>query len=287
MAIQSLPNILIIKADQLCCHALDFMGNQIIKIPFLNQLSRESLIFENAFCVCPLCVSSRSSFFTGQYVHRSGSIDNSQSSHIQREQWNFAAVVKSLGYALGFIGKNHTFENRYLTDLFDVCQEYTEWGKVSGDINEADLAVMRFRKTEKRKEFQSVENIGFMEGLIEDPEPFSEEHCITHRIVEDAVNLLKENSRKPFLLYCSFPDPHFPNVVCEPYYSMYPPESIPDFPARDIERTDHPFKHYVQSQASGYDKYTIEQRKRILATYYGQITFFNKSVGTLLTEPYR
>ena len=82
-------------------------------------------------------------------------------------------------------------------------------------------------------------------------------------------------------LHCSFPEPHFPNTVCEPYYSMYSPDRV-ELEATDIDWSGHPFAHYVQSQSSGYDSYSEQQRREILAIYLAQITFVDKAIGALL-----
>ncbi len=38
------------------------------------------------------------------------------------------------------------------------------------------------------------------------------------------------------------------------------------------------------SQSSGFDTYTAEERKRILATYLGQVSFIDKAIGALLDD---
>lgn len=44
----------------------------------------------------------------------------------------------------------------------------------------------------------------------------------------------------------------------------------------------HPFKHFVQSRACEFDRYTTAERQRILATYYGQCAFIDDAVGRVL-----
>jgi len=88
-----------------------------------------------------------------------------------------------------------------------------------------------------------------MEGLIEGAMPFEIEDCPRSRIAEDGVAFVKakveENS--PFFLHYSFPDPHWPNVVFEPYYSMYDPSEI-ELPAWEHEWEGKPFAHWTQSK---------------------------------------
>ena len=76
----------------------------------------------------------------------------------------------------------------------------------------------------------------------------------------------------------------WPNIVCEPYFSMYKKEldKISLAGMDEIDWDTHPFAHYVQSQCAGFDTMSKEDRRKILAVMYGQISFIDKSVGRLV-----
>ena len=116
---QKLKNIVIIKTDQHRFDCLGYMGHSLVKTPNLDKLAEESFIFENSFCVSPLCVPSRVSFFTGQYPHRNGAISNAMDCHISSEQFSFIPLLKNAGYALGLAGKNHAFQDELFDEYFD------------------------------------------------------------------------------------------------------------------------------------------------------------------------
>ena len=44
---------------------------------------------------------------------------------------------------------------------------------------------------------------------------------MTARIADEAIAFVEKNKKKSFFLHMSFPTPHWPNVICEPYFSMY------------------------------------------------------------------
>lgn len=273
-------NIVIIKTDQQRHDTLGCMGHPLVCTPNLDGLAAKGAVFENAFCCSPLCVPSRVGFFTGQYPHRTGSTGNGKEHHIQGGDWSFLNELKDKGYALGLVGKNHAFHDAYLAEHFSFREEYSHWGKTHGEIREEDREVTSWLSMAGGPGKRMPDG-KLMEGLIETPLPFAENNCPTWRISEDAIRFVNDNGNRPFFLHCSFPDPHFPNTVCEPYYSMYSPDKV-QLEATDIDWTDHPFAHYVQSQSSGYDSYTDEERRKILAIYLGQVTFIDKAIGELL-----
>jgi arylsulfatase A-like enzyme len=175
-----------------------------------------------------------------------------------------------------------------MEEYFDYREEYTHFGKIHGTIIESDKAVYKYRHTDDRAGFQAKtpdQGTVLGEGLIEGPMPFEKEECMTYRIAEDGIAFLKKyaDGDKPFMLHFSFPDPHWPNVAPEPYYSMYDTkDAIID--CLDIDWSTHPIAHYVQSISAGFDKYTLDERKRITATMYGQMTFIDDAMGMFLDE---
>ena len=62
-------NVLFIIADDLNCD-LGIYGNKIVKTPNIDQLSQNSVVFNNAQCQYPLCGPSRASFMTGMYTNQ-------------------------------------------------------------------------------------------------------------------------------------------------------------------------------------------------------------------------
>ncbi len=282
------PNLLIIKADELRHDSLGCAGHPVLRTPHLDRLAAGGTRFENAFTVSTLCVPSRVSFFTGQYVHTHCGWGNGPQHHIGLSQAALPQWLKEAGYTTALVGKNHAFQDAYCDRWFDVREEYTHWGKTHGEIRSSDRDVIDYRQHDTRPEFANFGPAGgralLGEGLIDRPEPFPPEQCFTARIAEDAVGFLDRRAEgdRPFFLHLSFPDPHWPNTVCEPYFSMYPPESLPPLEAWPMNWEGHPFKHFVQSQACGNDRYTEAERRRILATYYGQVTFIDTAVGRVL-----
>ena len=279
------PNIVVIMTDDQRWDSLGCYGNKVVKTPNIDELAKEGTRFENAFTVTVLCCPSRTSFFTGQYASRNKCYNNSKNSQIGVGQVSFIEPLKKAGYQIGLAGKNHTFQRDYAKKWLDSFAEYSPWGKgeeeEAGSLNPSDKAVRDFLTTSGPK--SSLGN-KLLEGLIDFPEPFPEAQTITARIADDAIAFADQNKDKPFFLHMAFPAPHWPNIVCEPYFSMYKKQldQISLAGMDEINWDNHPFAHYVQSQCAGFDTMSKEDRRKLLAVIYGQISFIDKSVGRLV-----
>ena len=70
------PNLLIIMSDE---HAPMYSGpyrHPLVQTPNMDRLAEDGVTFANAYCNSPLCMPSRMSFMTGQYIHKIGAWDN-------------------------------------------------------------------------------------------------------------------------------------------------------------------------------------------------------------------
>ena len=279
------PNIVVIMTDDQRWDSLGCYGDKVVKTPNIDALAKEGTRFENAFTCAVLCCPSRTSFFTGKYASRNECYNNAKKSEIGDAKFSFVQPLKNAGYAVGLAGKNHAFQPDYAKKWLDSFAEYSPWGKgeeeAAGSLNPSDKAERDFLTTSGPK---SSLGHKLLEGLIDFPEPFPEAQTITARIADDAIAFVDQNKNKPFFLYMAFPAPHWPNIVCEPYFSMYKNQldKISLAGMDEIDWDTHPFAHYVQSQCAGFDTMSKEDRRKILAVMYGQITFIDKSVGRLV-----
>ncbi len=66
------PNIVLILADDLGGHDLGCYGSQFHRTPAIDELSRKSMRFTNAYSASPLCSPTRSSILTGLAPARTG-----------------------------------------------------------------------------------------------------------------------------------------------------------------------------------------------------------------------
>src|SRR5688572_6368977 len=62
------PNIVFIVADDQSFHSAGFMGDPVVKTPRLDQLAREGVVFTRAAVTTSICMVSRATFLTGQWL---------------------------------------------------------------------------------------------------------------------------------------------------------------------------------------------------------------------------
>ncbi|WP_142785495.1 sulfatase family protein [Changchengzhania lutea] len=99
------PNIIFLLTDDQRWDALGINGNRYIKTPNIDSLANSGFNFKNAYVTTSICMVSRASILTGQYMSRHGI--NGFHTSLENEALNntYPALLKSAGYTIGFIGK--------------------------------------------------------------------------------------------------------------------------------------------------------------------------------------
>lgn len=130
--------------------------------------------------------------------------------------------------------------------------------------------------------------------------PIPEELHYNTWISERTNALLEEYAAadEPFLLWSSFFDPHPPYLVPEPWDSMYDPDelTVPELvPGEHDENPPHfgltqqgdpDFSAWQESghPVHGFQSHLLpaDERKRLVATYYGMVSLLDKHIGIVL-----
>ena len=124
------PNIIFFMADDLGWTDLACYGSKFYETPNIDQLSKEGMIFTNAYAACPVSSPTRASFQTGKYPARIGMTDWVKGRYdtpkgkkemqaicpvlppaniynLPLEEKTIAEVLKDNGYKTAHIGKWH------------------------------------------------------------------------------------------------------------------------------------------------------------------------------------
>ena len=113
-----------------------------------------------------------------------------------------------------------------------------------------------------------------------EPTPFPLAAQFPHRIVSDAIEAVdKRDPDRPFFCWLSFPEPHNPYQVPEPYFSMFPPESVPDRAcgpeAAELKGGDYLWmRRLIESKRPGYD----DLWRRYRASYCGMLRLLDDQI---------
>lgn len=205
------PNIVLVMTDQ---HRAGFTAGEgfgLDTMPFLDSLAGRGRRFRNAYTTFPACVPARTSLMTGRFPSTHRVRQNAATEEVVRGA-DMLDVLRRAGYSLHFVGKPHVY--RGPRDYDSYAGPYMhEQGPMRDGADEAFSAWLR-----------SIDH-----GPATGPTPFPVELQFPHRIVSDAVDVLRERERdRPYFLWVSFPEPHNPYQVPEPYFSLFPEDAVPD-----------------------------------------------------------
>ena len=277
------PNFLIIMSDE---HAPMFSGtygHPLVRTPNMDRLAEQGATFDAAYCNAPLCVPSRLSFMTGQFVSHCKGWDNAKPLPSDAMTWPY--ILRSSGYDVALSGKMHLIG----PDNLHGFSQQLAYDPHGGSHRDAE----------------SASRLGLSSGgmhpiyLWQDGVPTAQEpwqsvpdaRAGTGPMIEadDAIEMaalkyLKNPARKEqtFALCVGFVAPHFPFVVPEPYFSMYYPDNtdMPNNPPGHLD--DLPAAAQRLRQAFGFYGYNEDQILKARAAYYGLITYLDDKIGRLL-----
>uniref|UniRef100_W5NJB0 Arylsulfatase A n=1 Tax=Lepisosteus oculatus TaxID=7918 RepID=W5NJB0_LEPOC len=107
----SLPNIILLFADDLGFGDLGCYGHPSSKTPNLDKLAAHGLRFTDFYSTSPVCSPSRASLLTGRYQTRSGIYPGvfypGSKGGLPLNETTIAEVLKPLGYTTAIVGKWH------------------------------------------------------------------------------------------------------------------------------------------------------------------------------------
>ena len=314
-------NILLITSDQ---QHFSMLGkvNKILKTPNLDKLADEGMSFDRAYCPNPTCSPSRSSLLTGMYPSEHGCW--SLGTKLNEDIPTLSGYLADNDYETALIGKAHfqptkgteqfpsletpefmwdiDFWRNYDKEFYGfkhiellrnhtaehwVGQHYVAWLEDNGCKNWRKY-FFRPRGKMFNKEM----------GCWKIPEKFH----YNNFIAEKTNSLLEEYKKedKPFFIWASFPDPHYPQLVPAPYDKMYKAEDmeIPDF-CIDEHKNNPPYfsevfkkkPNLVEYKESGQGVHGLhrhifnkKRQQQKLAYAYGMVTFMDKYIGMILDK---
>ena len=105
----TLPNLILIIADDLSWNDLGAYGHPHVRTPHLDRMAREGMRFDQAFLTTSSCSPSRSSIITGMYPHNT----DAEQLHwpLPADRVTFVEKLKEAGYWTAQAGKWHLGED--------------------------------------------------------------------------------------------------------------------------------------------------------------------------------
>ena len=323
------PNILLITSDQQHFSTLG-ATNPKIHTPNLDRLCHEGTRFDRAYCPNPTCSPTRASLITGLYpsMHGCWSIgtkldermptlgDRLQEAgyathligklHVQplkstedQPSWEAQPTLRDLDYWRHFWGPWYGFERaevaRMHTNESHAGQHYAIWMEEKGLTNWADY----FRPWPDKEYPDHPQMKLAREAPVtwDIPEHYHYNYWIAERTIANVEQAHSEG--RPFFTWASYFDPHFPQMVPEPWASMYDPAEMEPGELTDDELAHMPKPHQLTQDPNadfsawqeahanhGYHYHPHGQDRawlqRMMAVYYGMVSFMDHTIGQIL-----
>ncbi len=204
------PNIVFILIDDLRWDALGCTGHPFAKTPNIDRLAKEGARCKNFFVSIPLCSPSRGSFLTGQYAHKHGVTNNGDHSAFSHQLVTFPRLLHDAGYETAYVGKWHMGRDDSPRPGFD------RWISFKGQGTYEDPVI--------NVDGRASEVTGYMTDILN----------------EHAVTFVKQEHRKPFLLYLAHKAVHGPFTPAERHRGLYVNNTLKPAPSIDDSRAGKP-----------------------------------------------
>lgn len=185
-----IPNVLIILADDLGYGDIGVYGATRIKTPKIDALARSGLFATQAYASANVCSPSRAGLMTGRYAIRSGLawkvIEAKDERGLPAGEESIADVAHRAQLRTMYIGKWH------LGNLRDFSPLKHGFDAFFGVPHSNDMP-----------DFALYDNDREIESPVD-------QHTLTRRYTEKAVEFIRSAGSHPFLLFLSHTSPHIP-----------------------------------------------------------------------------
>ena len=249
-------NVVLLIIDDARWDSLGAAGNRTVRTPRLDQLAKDGVRFEQARVTTPICMVSRATLLTGQYMSRHGITEFGRPLAPDAFRNTFPGVLRRAGFWTGYVGKYGVGQPR--PGDFDFLRAYEGRHWMAGATGE------RVHVTEKN--------------------------------ARDAVEFLQTRPKeKAFLLTVGFFAPHAEDDAPEQYLpqdwsaSAYAGVEIPP-PLRGEPKYLAALPPFLSQEANeGRIRYhwrfdTPERYQTYMARYYRLITEVDSAVGRIVDE---
>lgn len=262
-------NLLVILSDEHQARAMGCAGHPTAQTPHLDALAARGTRFTNAYTPSPICVPARAAFATGLPVHQTRLWDNAMP---------YTGAIRGWGHALQdrniqceSIGKLH----------YRAPEDPTGFDKMHMPMMVAGGVGMVWASVRD----EATRKIGQGRMLGDYIGPGNSSYTDYDASVTQATcDWLANAKNGPWCLYVGLVAPHFPLVVPQEFYDMYPADTLP---APKLHPNDGYVRHpwiekqnaFMDSEAKFHD---ADERLAAIASYFGLCSWLDHNVGRIL-----
>lgn len=247
-------NILLIISDDHAQWALPCYGHEVVAAPNLDRLATRGAVFDNAFCVTPVCSPARASLFTGLLPSQHGVHDflGSAPRYDQRD-WlagnlTLTQHLSAAGYDTGFVGKWHVGRDAMPQPGF------RSWFALNGEYpihHQGDNGFSR-------------------DGIAE-----RHDGCLTQVITDAGLDFLRHrDTTRPFFLTVGYYATHSP-------WRDQPERLVARYRGAPLLRVGAVTRGLVNPELPNA---TESAQREALAQYYAAVSHIDEGAGALVAE---
>jgi len=224
------PNFVVIFCDDLGYGDLGCFGHPSISTPNLDRMAAEGQKWTQFYVGASVCTPSRAALLTGRLPVRNGMMSAKRGvlfpdskGGLPAQELTIAELLKQGGYATAAIGKWHLGHLPQYLPTKHGFDSY--WGiPYSNDMDrEKGFPNYRQKAAEDPHYFSPIEQyqvpIIHNKEVVEKP---ANQHTITKRYTEKAIEFIKGNREQPFFLYLAHNLPHIPLYASDSFLETSP-----------------------------------------------------------------
>jgi arylsulfatase len=198
------PNLLFLWTDEQRADTMAAYGNTRYRVPAMNRLGAESVVFDRCYVSQPVCTPSRSTVMTGLWPHTSGCVKNNIA--LPRETKTLPELLADSAYRTAYMGKWHLGDEIFTQHGFEQwksIEEYTPYFSSGRDRNA------------RSSYHEFLHRLGYLPNAKNN---FSRdfavslpvEHTKPSYLAQEASRFIVENRREPWMLFVNTLEPHMP-----------------------------------------------------------------------------
>lgn len=287
-----------ILTDQQTYSTLGTYKKTQCQTPYLDQFANESIVFDQAYTVCPICTPARASIQTGVYPSKHGMMTNIYTKgctihELKDDETLLSRRLISQGYSVGYTGKWHLgagkdesilggVEYPWLADLMkfsglpsDVGYEGDDFPG-HGGIGDGYPSFREYLKSMNKKYTFKIMSEDYPRAAeITSGVDTTVPHYLVNRTIDHLSTFMKRD--KPFFYMLNFWQPHEPYYVPTEFLDLYRDMEIDPWETYGQSTEGLPMIHNVERSLQG-DWNKVQEYVRY---YYASISHIDAEIGRL------
>ena len=217
----SLPNVIIIFADDLGYNDISFHGTSDISTPNIDEIGNNGVFFTSGYLTTPFCSPSRAGIITGRYPDFFGYGRNilfapkDPNMGLPLSEYTLADLFKTKDYTTGIIGKWHLGAHQSLRPNNRGFDHF--FGHLTGGHRYLPEELTLEDETQVKAHSQA-----YRTKILRNNDRVEIDDYLTDEFSDEAVKFIENNSNKPFFLFIPYNAPHGPIQAPEKYVSRFP-----------------------------------------------------------------